>query len=131
MGELGATIKNHKKPLTTETRRHREKHENQLFLKGFLCVSVSLWLMVFVASTEVFRLIPANKSYIQQRQVYDGQCKAARLSNMHGLRHRYAQRRYEALTGWKAPKAGGPHAAQLDSFQRQSDRLARQEIAVS
>jgi hypothetical protein len=29
-----------KKPLTTETQRHREKHENQLFLKGFLCVSV-------------------------------------------------------------------------------------------
>jgi hypothetical protein len=29
-----------KKPLTTETQRHREKHENQLFLKSFLCVSV-------------------------------------------------------------------------------------------
>jgi integrase len=59
-------------------------------------------------------LIPADKSYIQQRHVYDGQCKAAGLSNMHGLRHRYAQTRYEALTGWKAPKTGGPHAAQLD-----------------
>ena len=47
-------------------------------------------------------LIPANKTYIQQRHVYDGQCKAAGLSNMHGLRHRYAQMRYEALTGWKA-----------------------------
>jgi integrase len=74
-------------------------------------------------------LIPADKSYIQQRQVYDGQCKAAGLSNMHGLRHRYAQRRYEALTGWKAPKAGGPKAAQLDAFQRQSNQLARQEIS--
>ena len=40
-------------------------------------------------------LIPANKTYIQQRHVYDGQCKAAGLSNMHGLRHRYAQMRYE------------------------------------
>jgi hypothetical protein len=29
-----------KKPLTTETQRHREKHGNQLFLKGFLCASV-------------------------------------------------------------------------------------------
>jgi integrase len=74
-------------------------------------------------------LIPANKSYIQQRQVYDGQCKTAGLSNMHGLRHRYAQRRYEVLTGWKAPKAGGPNADQLDPFQRQSDRDARQEIS--
>jgi len=30
-------------------------------------------------------LIPAHKTYIQQRHVYDGQCKAAGLSNMHGL----------------------------------------------
>ena len=44
-------------------------------------------------------LIPAHKTYIQQRHVYDGQCKAAGLSNMHGLRHRYAQMRYEALAG--------------------------------
>jgi integrase len=74
-------------------------------------------------------LIPADKSYIQQRQVYDGQCKRAGLSNMHGLRHQYAQMRYEALTGWKAPKAGGPNADQLEPFQRQSDRDARQEIS--
>ena len=32
--------------------------------------------------------------YIQQRHVYDGQCRAAGLSNRHGLRHRYAQIRY-------------------------------------
>jgi hypothetical protein len=30
-------------------------------------------------------LIPANKTYIQQRHAYDFQCKAAGLSNMHGL----------------------------------------------
>jgi hypothetical protein len=74
-------------------------------------------------------LIPADKSYIRQRQVYDGQCKRAGLSNMHGLRHRYAQVRYETLTGWASPKAGGPKVNQLDSAQRQSDRLARQEIS--
>jgi hypothetical protein len=74
-------------------------------------------------------LIPANKTYIQQRQVYDGQCKRAGLSNMHGLRHRYAQIRYETLTGWKAPKAGGPRVSQLDLAQRQKDRLARQQIS--
>jgi hypothetical protein len=50
-------------------------------------------------------LIPAHKTFIQQRHVYDGQCKAAGLSNMHGLRHRYAQMRYETLTGWKSPAA--------------------------
>lgn len=44
-------------------------------------------------------LIPAHKTYIQQRNTYDGQCKAAGLSHMHGLRHQYAQSRYVALTG--------------------------------
>ena len=74
-------------------------------------------------------LIPAHKTYIQQRHVYDGQCKAAGLSNMHGLRHRYAQMRYEALTGWASPKAGGPSAKQLDREQRKTDLEARQQIS--
>lgn len=74
-------------------------------------------------------LIPANKTYIQQRHVYDGQCKAAGLSNMHGLRHQYAQMRYETLTGWKSPAAGGPGTAQLDLSQRLADRHVRQQIS--
>lgn len=74
-------------------------------------------------------LIPAHKTYIQQRHVYDGQCKAAGLSNMHGLRHRYAQMQYEVLTGWKAPAAGGPGKAQFSSSQRMSDQHARQQIS--
>ncbi len=74
-------------------------------------------------------LIPAHKSYIQQRHTYDGQCKAAGLSRMHGLRHHYAQFRYEALTGWKAPAAGGPGARMLSSEQRLQDAFARQTIS--
>ncbi|MEB2604407.1 integrase domain-containing protein [Burkholderia cenocepacia] len=74
-------------------------------------------------------LIPASKSYIQQRHTYDGQCKAAGLSNMHGLRHRYAQDRYEVLTGWKAPAAGGPSARSLTPAQRAVDAQARQAIS--
>ncbi|MFK1438035.1 phage integrase N-terminal domain-containing protein [Pseudomonas aeruginosa] len=74
-------------------------------------------------------LIPAHKSYIQQRHVYDGQCKAAGLSHMHGLRHRYAQQRYESLTGWKAPAAGGPSARNLTPAQRAMDARARQIIS--
>jgi integrase len=58
-------------------------------------------------------LIPAHKTYIQQRRTYEGQCKAAGLSRMHGLRHLYAQLRYEELTGWKSPAAGGPMASTL------------------
>lgn len=74
-------------------------------------------------------LIPDHKAYIQQRHIYDGQCKAAGLSNMHGLRHRYAQFRYEALTGWKAPAAGGPSTKQLTPVQRTADHAARQTIS--
>lgn len=74
-------------------------------------------------------LIPAHKNFIQQRRTYDGQCKAAGLSNMHGLRHRYAQDRYEVLTGWKAPAAGGPAARSLTPAQRALDAQARQTIS--
>lgn len=74
-------------------------------------------------------LIPAHKSYIEQQNVYDGQCKAAGLHRMHGLRHQYAQARYEALTGWKAPAAGGPTAKMLTPEQRVQDRHARQIIS--
>ena len=74
-------------------------------------------------------LIPAHKTYIQQRHMYDGQCKAAGLSRMHGLRHHYAQSRYQALTGWKAPAAGGPVARALTAAQRLQDSIARQTIS--
>lgn len=74
-------------------------------------------------------LIPADKTFIQQRHVYDGQCKAAGLSNMHGLRHQYAQSRYEALTGWKAPAAGGPQRQSLTMSQRLLDTEARESIS--
>jgi integrase len=74
-------------------------------------------------------LIPAHKTYIQQRHAYDGQCKAAGLSHMHGIRHHYAQARYEALTGWKPPAAGGPTAETLTPQQRLEDEAARQVIS--
>lgn len=74
-------------------------------------------------------LIPPDRTYIQQRNVYDGQCKAAGLSHMHGLRHRYAQMRYETLTGWKAPAAGGPPMRSLNPSQREIDTEARKIIS--
>lgn len=74
-------------------------------------------------------LIPPHKTYIQQRHTYDGQCKAAGLSHMHGLRHHYAQARYLALTGWKAPAAGGPASRELTREQQLCDVIARQTIS--
>jgi hypothetical protein len=74
-------------------------------------------------------LIPAHKRYIEQLRMYEGQCKAAGLSRMHGLRHRYAQQRYETLTGWKAPAAGGPPKRVLDESQREKDGAAREIVS--
>jgi hypothetical protein len=74
-------------------------------------------------------LIPAEKTYIDQRNVYDSQCKAAGLKHMHGLRHAYAQSRYEALTGRKAPAAGGPPTQSLNESQRAADFEARHTIS--
>ena len=74
-------------------------------------------------------LIAPGKSYIQQRNTYDGQCKTAGLSNMHGLRHQYAQTRYEELTGWKCPKAGGPARDTIKGEMRETDRMARLTIS--
>ena len=48
-------------------------------------------------------LIPQDTNYIRHRYVYDKQVARAGLSNLHGLRHAYAQQRYKELTGWEAP----------------------------
>jgi integrase len=74
-------------------------------------------------------LIPAHKTYVEQLRLYEGECKAAGLSAMHGLRHAYAQSRYESITGWKAPAAGGPATIMLDEMQRARDELARLTIS--
>jgi hypothetical protein len=58
-------------------------------------------------------LIPAHKTNIQQRRTYEGQYRMAALSRMHRSRDLYAQLRYEELTGWKSPAAGGPMASTL------------------
>ncbi|MGH8627536.1 MAG: hypothetical protein ACREYC_20450, partial [Gammaproteobacteria bacterium] len=49
--------------------------------------------------------------------------------HLHGLRHEYAQSRYQELTGWKAPAAGGPKSAELTADQKRLDQDAR--IAIS
>jgi site-specific recombinase XerC len=70
-------------------------------------------------------LIPSSRKYIQQLRIYEGNTLRAGLSKMHGLRHAYAQRRYEELTGWKSPAAGGPPSKTLNREQRDQDDQAR------
>ena len=74
-------------------------------------------------------LIPRDRNYRQQLRVYERHTANAGLSKLHGLRHAYAQGRYEELTGWKPPAAGGPAANTLSPEQRALDRQARLTIS--
>ena len=70
-------------------------------------------------------LIPSHRNYVQQLRIYEGHTLRAGLSKMHGLRHAYAQQRYEELTGWKSPAAGGPPSNSLTLEQKDRDHQAR------
>ena len=74
-------------------------------------------------------LIPPDRNYKQQLKVYENRTREAGLYRMHGLRHHYAQMRYEGITGWKSPAAGGPSRRSLTGAQRRIDRDARRAIA--
>ena len=74
-------------------------------------------------------LIPGHRNYRQQLRIYERHTANAGLSKLHGLRHAYAQQRYEELTGWKSPAAGGPHIRSLVADQRVLDKAARRTIS--
>ena len=74
-------------------------------------------------------LILAQLNYVQQLHRYERQLRNVGMSRLHGLRHDYAQRRYEELTGWKAWVAGGPASDSLTIDQRALDHEARVTIS--
>lgn len=74
-------------------------------------------------------LIPRHLTYIQQLKVYERHTGRAGLSKMHGLRHRYAQLRYRALTGWNSPHEGGKTSKELSVKEKQIDQRARLQIS--
>lgn len=74
-------------------------------------------------------LIPAERNYIQQQNIYDQQTHRAGLTKLHGLRHAYAQKRYFDLTGRDCPAKGGASSKQLTFQQKQLDQLARMQIS--
>ena len=74
-------------------------------------------------------LIAPERTYKQQLKVYESQTRGAGLYRMHGLRHAYTLERYEEITGWKAPAAGGPPRRTLTGARRRIDTAARRTIA--
>ncbi|HFD87408.1 MAG TPA: integrase [Gammaproteobacteria bacterium] len=75
-------------------------------------------------------LIPSNRNYVHHMRVYEGNTLRAGLSQMHGLRHAYAQTRYEELSGWQCPATGGPELKALTPEQRDTDRKVRLTISI-
>lgn len=74
-------------------------------------------------------LIPSHLKYIQQLKLYERETQKVGLSKMHGLRHRYAQERYFALTGRVAPACGGTSGRNLTDEEKKQDLVAR--LAIS
>jgi hypothetical protein len=74
-------------------------------------------------------LIPPERTYVQQRRVYERHAARAGLSGLHGLRHAYAQARYQELTGFAPPACRGPSSRQLSPAQRQRDHQARLQVS--
>lgn len=83
-------------------------------------------------------LIPPKKSYKEQLGHYKTVTAHMGLSNLHGLRHAYAQRRYQELTayfdedkkGLLAPIAGGKPYKELSLTEKDWDRRARRIIVL-
>jgi len=77
-------------------------------------------------------LIPSDKNYREQENTYVSQTRVAGFTNLHGLRHAYAQRRYRVLVnelssgrGWECPINGGPSRQDLKAWQKSIDEDAR------
>jgi site-specific recombinase XerD len=74
-------------------------------------------------------MIPADKNYAQWLNTYENQTKRADMHVLHGLRHSYAQERFEAVAGFKSPLAGGPGRDQLTPEQKERDFEARMVVS--
>jgi hypothetical protein len=74
-------------------------------------------------------LIPRESRFVDQLNRFKHQCSVAGIHHVHGHRHAYAQARYQELTGWKAPAAGGPSSQLLTAEQREIDREARLTVS--
>ena len=74
-------------------------------------------------------MIPAHKSYREHLHAWEHVTRQAGLSKTHGLRHAYAQTRYQELTGWKPPHQSGPARNELNAERKEQDTQARRQIA--
>lgn len=84
---------------------------------------------IFCQQQGTISLIPGHKNYEQQMRTYEYQtAKVGELKN-HGLRHAYAQKRYEALSGLSSPKNGGKTSRKLSESEKQRNLESRLQVS--
>lgn len=74
-------------------------------------------------------LIPPDRSYREHLRVFKRETADIGTGHTHGLRHAYAQRRYEELTGQKPPVLGGRSRRTMRREERQKDDEIRRQIS--
>ncbi|MCU7554662.1 integrase domain-containing protein [Alteromonas sp. ASW11-19] len=74
-------------------------------------------------------LIPHNLKYVQQMKRFEYVTAKVGVSKTHGLRHCYAQMRYEELMGSRAPINGGVRRNEMSPVQKSLDHDVRQIIS--
>ncbi len=74
-------------------------------------------------------LIPPDRSYREHLRVFERETASVGTGHTHGLRHAYAQRRYEELTGRKPPVLGGRSRRTMRREERRIDDKIRQQIS--
>ena len=74
-------------------------------------------------------LAPPQLMYVGQLRLYERETQRVGFSKLHGLRHRYAQQRYEELTGHPCPACGRATSKELREDERLNDQVARYAIS--
>ncbi|WP_075996622.1 phage integrase N-terminal domain-containing protein [Salaquimonas pukyongi] len=74
-------------------------------------------------------LIPPGKTYVSQLKRYERETLSVALRKTHGLRHRYAQKRFRVLAGFACPLEGGKTRREMTPQEREADRAARMRVS--
>ena len=125
----------------TKIKPHEADRDNRLVLRGSWCkgrrsreipIRTDEQRQILARAKELARTTPEGslipeKTYVRHIKAYERQTHKAGIRSPHGLRHAYAQARYEELTGWPCSAAGGPTRRDLKSEREQArhDRARR------
>ena len=117
---------------------------DQLFIKGswakggkdryipILTIEQRQWLddCKVLVKFKSHSLIPADTSFKTYYERFRKRCTRAGIDSRHGLRHAYAQQRYQKITGMLCFIKGGLSRKIMSDEQRMLDEKARMQISL-